>query len=232
MKTQLGTYLKFKRKFRFQSLIPSAGNSTMLSGSLFLFIATLLPGCSKQQPDTPAKQPVVKTEVTSLNSDDEFIAAYDSISYNNTNSTMGNNQGEAKSRFSCAFPELLEARAATAKYRDFDKAVADSFVDINVVVPNMGYHFMKSSIVDAKFEIRKPEILVYNKKLNGKFELVAVEYAVPISATPDKAPEGFTGSADVWERNTVFGLWLQHAWIWKFNPAGVFHDTNPRVTVR
>ena len=126
---------------------------------------------------------------------------------------------------------MLQARVATAKYRDFDKAIKDDYVDINTVVPNMGYHFMKSKFVNATFDASKPEILVYNKKLNGSFQLVAVEYAVPISVTPDVAPEGFTGSADVWERNTDFGLWLQHAWIWRFNPAGVFHDTNPLVHV-
>ena len=90
---------------------------------------------------------------------------------------------------------------------------------------------MKSKFVNATFDVSKPEILVYNKRLDGRFVLVAVEYAVPISVTPDKAPEGFTGSADVWERNTDFGLWLQHAWIWRFNPDGIFHDTNPLVHV-
>ena len=95
----------------------------------------------------------------------------------------------------------------------------------------MGYHFMKSALVDAVFDYKHPEILVYNKNLDGSFELLAVEYAVPIAVTPDVAPEGFTGSGDVWERNTDFGLWLQHAWIWSFNPAGVFHDTNPLITV-
>jgi hypothetical protein len=37
--------------------------------------------------------------------------------------------------------------------------------------------------------------------IDGRFVLVAVEYAAT-SVTPDIAPEGFTGSADVWERNT------------------------------
>jgi len=127
--------------------------------------------------------------------------------------------------------ELQQARSATAKYRHIEHAFADGYADINVVVPNMGYHFMKSEFVDSVFDVRHPEILVYNKNLDGSFELVAVEYAVPISLSPDKAPEGFSGSDDVWERNTTFGLWLQHAWVWAFNPAGVFHDTNPLIQV-
>ena len=131
-----------------------------------------------------------------LNSDDGFLNAYK----NETNLSQG---------FSwVTFLELLQARVATAKYLDFDKAMKDGYEDINVVVPNMGYHFMKSKFVNATFDVSKPEILVYNKRLDGRFVLVAVEYAVPISVTPDIAPEGFTGSADVWERNTDFGLWL------------------------
>jgi len=107
------------------------------------------------------------------------------------------------------------------------------FEDINVVVPNMGYHFMKKKIVDKVFDIRRPEILVYNKKEDGSFELGAVEFAIPIdpSNPREKAPEGFIGNADEWERNETFGLWLLHAWVWNFNPDGIFHETNPRVIV-
>ncbi len=90
---------------------------------------------------------------------------------------------------------------------------------------------MKSKLVDATFEIRKPEILVYNKNANGCFELVAVEYAVPIELSPNAAPKGFTGVKDVWEHNTDFGLWLVHAWVWSFNPDGVFNPTNSLVHV-
>ena len=127
--------------------------------------------------------------------------------------------------------ELQQARAATAKYRDIRNAIKDGYADISVIVPNMGHHFMKLDLVDATFEFRKPEILVYNKEENGDFTLVAVEYAVPIPATPDVAPAGFTGTADVWDRNTGFGLWLLHAWVWHFDPAGVFNPTNPLIHV-
>jgi hypothetical protein len=127
--------------------------------------------------------------------------------------------------------ELQEARAASEKYRDIDKALQDGYADISVILPNMGFHYMKAALSDSIFEVSRPEILVYNKNHDGVFELVAVEYAVPIPLTPNVAPEGFTGSADVWERNTGFGLWLLHAWVWHFNPAGVFNPTNPEVHV-
>ena len=50
----------------------------------------------------------------------------------------------------------------------------------NVVIPNMGRHFLKGSLVDAKFEADRPELLVYSPHENGRMELVAVEYAVPL----------------------------------------------------
>ncbi len=128
--------------------------------------------------------------------------------------------------------ELQQARAATAKYKHISKAFADGYADINFVMPNMGYHYMKSMFVDSVFEIRKPELLVYNKDEDGNFELVSVEYAVPINPLkPYTPPAGFTGKADVWDRNTDFGLWTLHAWVWKYNPDGVFNPTNPLVHV-
>src|SRR6266508_6678074 len=77
--------------------------------------------------------------------------------------------------------ELQQARAATAKYRNIDNAIKDGYADIEVDVEHMGHHFMKSVIVDAKFDLRQPEILVYNKNDDGTQELVAVEYAVPLT---------------------------------------------------
>ena len=226
MKMLFSTSFNCKKNYPARSLFHAQRSGIFLVFTMILFLSISLPGCSKQQYETPAKDGVDSTESQALNSDEQFLA-----SYRENSQSQDKMRGTGNGLSFITLSELLRARAATAKYRDFERAKADSFADINVVVPNMGYHFMKSAIVDAKFEITRPEILVYNKRLNGKFELVAVEYAVPISLSPDKAPEGFTGSADVWERNTDFGLWLQHAWIWQFNPDGVFHDTNPLVQV-
>jgi len=122
--------------------------------------------------------------------------------------------------------ELQQARAATARYRDIKNAIKDGYSNINVDVPNMGHHFMNTKLVDGTFDIRKPEILVYNGLDAGNPELVAVEYAIPLT---DPLPEGFTGSADVWKGDSGFPFWLVHAWVWKFNPDGPFNWTNPTV---
>jgi len=127
--------------------------------------------------------------------------------------------------------ELLQVRAATAKYRDINRALHDGYEDIHVVMQNMGFHYMKSKLVDSVFDVRHPEALVYNKDRFGRFHLLAAEYAIPLNASVN-APEGFTGNNDVWDHNDEFGLWLLHAWVWRFNPAGVFNPTNPTVHVQ
>ena len=122
--------------------------------------------------------------------------------------------------------ELQQARAASARYLKLDNAKKDGYIDINVVKPNMGYHFLKPSLVDGSFDPRQPEILVYNKDVAGNYYLVAVEYAVPLNL-PE--PPGFTGNNDQWTGDTFFDLWLLHAWVWSYNPSGVFNPTNPLV---
>lgn len=133
-----------------------------------------------------------------------------------------------------ALSELQQAHAATARYSNINNAFGDQYQDIGLVMQNMGYHFLKAGLIDSVFDFRKPEILVYNKKPNGSFELVALEYAVPIDPqNPNTPPQGFTGDADIWDFNTLnSGWWTLHAWVWEKNPDGVFNMTNPLVLVR
>jgi hypothetical protein len=125
--------------------------------------------------------------------------------------------------------ELKLARKATARYHNIKNAIADGYVDIDVYFPHMGYHYLKPAILDDTFDPQRPELLVYADFGNGHPRLVALEYAVPISLSPDMPPEGFTGEADVWSRNEEFGLWTLHAWVWYHNPDGVFAAFNERV---
>ena len=128
-----------------------------------------------------------------------------------------------------AVQQLQDARNATQRYRSIKAAMADGYADINVVTQNMGFHYMKATLADTLFDPKKPEILVYNKQHNGDTALVAVEYAVPIPLMPNQAPEGFAGAADIWTYSTTFNLWLLHAWVWEYNPLGVFVPSNPNV---
>jgi len=176
-----------------------------------LFTAFLFTGCKKYAADKP------KTN------NEEQVASNNGIKTN----TEGLNPQTLR--------ELQQVRAATAKYQNIENAFADNYDNVPVVVlPNMGYHFLKAGLVSPVFDLRKPAILVYNKKDNGNFELVAVEYAVPMSSLPlHVAPEGFTGNDDVWNENTLnTGWWTLHAWVWKNNPDGVFKPMNPLVIVQ
>ncbi len=123
---------------------------------------------------------------------------------------------------------MLQVRAASEKYRNIEQALKDGYEDISVDVPNMGHHYMKSDLVNGTIDLSKPEILVHNRDHDGRLQLVAVEYAIPIDLSPNTTPAGFRGDADVWDRNTGFGLWLLHTWVW-YNPEGVFNPTNSRV---
>ena len=125
--------------------------------------------------------------------------------------------------------QLDEVRTAAAKYLDVDDAVKAGYVDIALFVPHMGWHYMKDSLVDGRFEPTKPELLVYaDDPCGGKRKLVAVEYAVPL-ALSKKAPQGFIGRADEWDANQTFQLWTLHAWVYEFNPDGVFAAFNKRI---
>jgi hypothetical protein len=124
--------------------------------------------------------------------------------------------------------QLAIAKQATARYGDVRNAVADGYEDINVVIPNMGRHFLKKALLDSTFDIEHPEILVYAPDSAGTLQLVAAEYAVPLKASANP-PEGFAGSADQWFVNQAFDIWTLHAWVWKDNPAGIFYPTNPNV---
>ena len=166
-----------------------------------LFVIFFFAGCNQQE-NSP-----VEGNVSSGN-DGSFLAKH----YNLPPATMA---------------ELQLAKIGTARYNNIENAIADGYVDINVVVPHMGHHYMNASYLDGNFEIDKPEILVYSPNpASGHMQLVAVEYAIP-NSFPE--PEGFTGNYDVWDNNVTFGLWLCHAWVWEYNPDGVFTDLNPNV---
>ncbi len=128
-----------------------------------------------------------------------------------------------------ALVQLEEVRQASARYLDVDRAVADGYVDVGAFVPGMGWHYVNANRMDQRFDPKRPEILVYaDDPCGGKRRLVAVEYAIPLPLSK-KAPSGFIGKADGWHKDEALGLWTLHAWVWEYNPDGVFAPYNPRV---
>jgi hypothetical protein len=125
--------------------------------------------------------------------------------------------------------QLEDVRQATARFLDVAEAEHAGYVDIGLFVPNMGWHYLKEEVLDGHFDSEEPELLVYaDDPCGGPRRLVAIEYAVPLSLS-ERAPAGFVGRSDHWDVNTDFQLWTLHAWVWEFNPDGVFAPFNPRV---
>jgi hypothetical protein len=129
-----------------------------------------------------------------------------------------------------ALAQLEQVRHAAAKYFDVKAAEADGYVDIGLDIGNMGLHFLNFDLVnDGVFDPKTPEALVYQFDLqSNEYRLVAVEYVSPLTS---RAPEGFIGPADQWGK---FGdlFWTLHAWVYEFNPTGVFAPTNPRMPAK
>jgi hypothetical protein len=98
----------------------------------------------------------------------------------------------------------------------------------------MGYHYFNKELIDDMKigDPLKPEGLLYEPKRNGKLKLVAVEYIVPGEGAN---PPGVNVAPTVLGREMhilvpAVGRYIQHAWIWKRNPAGMYEDWNPRLS--
>lgn len=125
--------------------------------------------------------------------------------------------------------ELSRVTEATRPLRDFSAAVAAGYsVQATDYFPHMGIHYLNPDLLDDRFEVERPEILVFVPTDAGGMDLVAVEYATPIAdlGSPPPAPAGFAGTSDVWAVNEEFSLWTLHAWVWMENPDGVFASHN------
>ena len=118
--------------------------------------------------------------------------------------------------------KLNIARRAVCKFRRVEAARAEGFVDTGLpCIPGQGYHFIKNSLVGTT-DIREPSVLMYDKDGN----LNSPEWVAPLDGFP--TPPTIFGQ--VMHADDDLGLWIQHVWIWKLNPAGVFEDVNPNVT--
>jgi len=157
-----------------------------------------------------------------------------------TNSTLGT--------------QLALARTATAKYvGNLQLAKANGYGIITKMIPNMGYHYMNPNV--KGFDVRKPPILVYEKR-GASWQLGAIEWV--FTSKPAKPPlpgatYGSFGAGCHYKDGTfvpdqtqdlcpktapqtgaAFNFWhptliTMHVWLWYPNPTGLFASTNPLV---
>ena len=129
---------------------------------------------------------------------------------------------------------IEQLRAATAPYRSLDSAVAAGYNGsvrdclVHEHHGAMGFHHVNRRNSDAKFELAKPEILLYERTADGAYRLNGVEYIIPYAAWPrDSVAPVAMGQTMRREDNLKF--WYLHVWAWKENPDGVFADYHPDV---
>jgi hypothetical protein len=138
---------------------------------------------------------------------------------------------------------LAAVRAATAKYHDVATAVANGYqlgyrgvvtgCVANPTAGAMGYHYFDwTKMADPSIAEGDPEVLVYHTGDDGTLVLGAVEWVVPKvaweAAGNTAAPVVFGHALHV--INPVLNWYVEHAWIWTRNPAGMFEDWNREVS--
>lgn len=168
--------------------------------------------------------------------------------------------GMSKAELEQLVEQLEELRIATEKYRDVTVARSDGFAQVGTEVPNMGAHFMNfERIQDGSFDPARPEILMYARDDEGKWQLEGTAFIMLTQQFGQGHPNGFAGPLDNWhvhysvcgggpmvqprsstqeECESQGGLWspsfgwMIHAWVWEDNPLGVFSMWNPSVPPR
>ncbi|HEU4697603.1 MAG TPA: hypothetical protein VFS40_00330, partial [Gemmatimonadales bacterium] len=116
-------------------------------------------------------------------------------------------------------PDLVAARAATARFHNFAAAepAGYDFLFLNMCMEDpaaggMGYHWVDTTRVDTELDPTRPEALLYEPQANGQLRLVGVEYVVPrdLWTSPEK-PRLFGREL----QPNGFGLFALHVWLWR-----------------
>jgi len=130
---------------------------------------------------------------------------------------------------------LPQLRAATRPYQSLDSAVAAGYAR---EVPDclvhehhgaMGYHHVNRNYLTAELSVTRPQILLYERMPDGRYQLNGVEFIVPYRIwSRDSLAPVLMGQHLKHEDNLK--LWYLHVWAWKTNSDGVFADFNPDVS--
>src|ERR1051325_342309 len=94
--------------------------------------------------------------------------------------------------------DVTKIREATEKFKSTKEAEAAGYKLATGCVQHqpagaMGYHYNNESLFDATLDVEHPEVLVYEKKPDGTFQLNGVEFYVPASAWKSAEPPRIMG---------------------------------------
>lgn len=145
--------------------------------------------------------------------------------------------------------DLEATKAALDKYRDPVVAVREGYFstlgcidfpkggsgegEMEYKPGAMGVHFLNPALIGPNLDPLKPQVLIY-EPVGNRLELVAAEWFVP-TAVSKEAPtifgKTFDGPMEGHAPILPTGLhhWDLHVWLWKANPNGMMHPTNPNV---
>jgi hypothetical protein len=135
---------------------------------------------------------------------------------------------------------LAGVRAATAPFRRVATAEAAGYGSFYVCTDEpgigaMGQHYVNGALVaDPAIDARHPEAMVYAPTARG-LRLAAVEYIVmqadwdALHAAPPRLFGHDFGLVTTPNRYGLPAFYELHAWVWKWNPLGMFYEWNPRV---
>jgi hypothetical protein len=140
--------------------------------------------------------------------------------------------------------QLVELRKVTARFHSIDAAkLAGYSTQITPCWAHhsagaMGYHYGKTSLLDATVALLEPEVVIYEPQAGGHMKMVGMEYIVPLAAW-EAAGHDLNNSDDVpqllgqkFTRHSTLPIFKLHIWLWQQNPSGTFADWNPNVSCR
>lgn len=156
--------------------------------------------------------------------------------------------------------ELDQARTTALQFPTAADAKAAGYVQVTGYVPGIAAHWMKFGYVDDRFEIDKPEMLLYDG--NGEdAHIVGLSYYILSDSTVEPT-QGFTGDNDHYHRHvglcvkgamvvgdstttaeqcdalggrkTSGGAWMSHVWVVPGceSPWGVFSAASPLLDAK
>jgi hypothetical protein len=136
-------------------------------------------------------------------------------------------------------PELEATRAALEKYRDPVAAIHDGYFStlgcVHYAEGGMGVHFLNVGLIGPVPDPLAPQLLIYEPDADGVLHLVAAEWLIPLATGVAERPELFGQPFDGPMAGHVplmpkeLHHYDLHVWLFKENPAGLFHVVNPDV---
>ena len=126
---------------------------------------------------------------------------------------------------------IATLQRVTARYHDLSVALADTFQLLHPCETRPGegpvgiVYVNVARLLDGVVDPQSPDALIYEPSSTGSPNLVGVEFAVP---NLGQAPPKFLGAT--FQPEDEFGVYALHAWVWSYNPEGLFAETNPRIS--